>query len=74
LLGHGSATAKELDTRIEAWLKNELKITADFEVEDALAKLERFGLVTRDGERWAALPIDQALNVLERRWGAALGV
>ena len=74
LLGHGPATAKELDTRIEAWLKEELKITADFEVDDALAKLERFGLITRDGERWVALPIDQALTVLERRWGAALGV
>ncbi len=73
LLAHGPATAAELDTRIEGWLRETVQLTVDFEVDDALAKLTRFGLVTREGERWSALPIAPALTVLEQRWQAALG-
>lgn len=74
LLAHGPATMPELDARIEAWLKDQLGKPVDFEVDDAIAKLERFGLVTREAERFAAVPIDQAMSALGKRWSDVLGV
>jgi hypothetical protein len=74
LLAHGPATMKDLDARIEAWLKELLGKPADFEVEDAIAKLERFGLVLRDGERFTAVPIDQAMTAIGKRWNDVLGM
>lgn len=73
LLAHGSATMAELDVRIEAWLKDLLGRTVDFEVDDAVAKLERFGLVVREGERFTAVPIDQAMAAIGKRWNDVLG-
>jgi hypothetical protein len=73
LLAHGPATMTELDQRIEAWLKDLLGKVVDFEVDDAIAKLERFALVTREGERYAAVPIDQAMSAIGKRWSDVLG-
>jgi hypothetical protein len=73
LLAHGPATMVELDARIEAWLKDLLGRPVDFEIDDAVAKLERFGLVRRNGERFIAEPIDQALAAIGRRWSDVLG-
>ncbi len=39
-------TADELDGRIEAWLRDTFGVDLDFEVDDALAKLERLGLLS----------------------------
>ena len=44
-------TQPDLDRRIEAWLKERFDLDVDFEVDDALAKLERLGLLKRDGEQ-----------------------
>lgn len=68
----GTATAAELDARVESWFDQDLKVPVDFEVDDALAKLERLGLVTREGERWTAESLDDALETLEYRWSKAL--
>lgn len=64
----GATTQAELDTRIEAWLKQVLGLDMDFEVEDALAKLERLGLLTRSGERLSVPPLSEALVILDRAW------
>jgi hypothetical protein len=40
----------------------------DFEVDDGLSKLERFGLLVRHGDRLAAMPLASALRELDRRW------
>lgn len=69
----GPATAGELDARVEAWFKDDLRLPIDFEVDDALAKLERLGLVIREGDRWHVQPIDEALEILEYRWSKSLG-
>ena len=58
-----------LDAHIERWLQDTFRVDVDFEVDDALAKLERLTLLRRDGEKLAVLPIDQALAVLDRVWG-----
>lgn len=62
------ATAEELDATVEAWFKTRLGTTLDFEVEDGLAKLERFGLATCDGTRWTAVPPVDAAKALHERW------
>jgi len=54
-------TQAELDRRIEAWLKETFALDIDFEVDDALRKLDRLGVLRRDGERLAVLPPPEAL-------------
>jgi hypothetical protein len=61
-------TEKELDLRIEQWLKDTFAVDIDFEVDDALAKLERLGLLKHDGERLSVLPPEAALERLDYEW------
>ena len=66
-------TADELDRQIEAFLRTEAAREVDFEIGDALAKLERFRIVERGpGDKWKALEIDRALEALHRFWGGLL--
>ncbi len=60
-------TPFELDERIEAWFK-ELGQPIDFEVEDGLEKLERFGLLERRDGRLAVPPLAEATRRLDTRW------
>ena len=64
----GSLTQSDLDRRIEAWLKDTFDLAVDFEVDDALAKLERLGLLRRDGERISVPPPQDALARLDTVW------
>jgi Protein of unknown function (DUF3754) len=57
-----------LDLRIEEWLSTTFGVDIDFEVDDALGKLQRLGLLKREGEKLAVLPLDEALVVLDRIW------
>jgi len=61
-------TEKELDLRIEQWLKDTFAVDIDFEVDDALAKLERLGLLKHDGERLTVRPPHEALERLDYEW------
>jgi hypothetical protein len=58
----------ELDATIEQWLHTTFGIDVDFEVDDALGKLERLGLLRHDGERLTVLPLDEALARLDVVW------
>ena len=58
----------ELDRRIEYWLKQSFGAEIDFECDDALAKLDRLGLLQRDGNRLLVLPLDEALGRLDQLW------
>jgi len=57
----------ELDTRIETWLLESCQRDIDFEIDDALAKLRRLGLV-EDQDSLRPCPLDRALELLDRRW------
>ncbi|MCI0378039.1 MAG: DUF3754 domain-containing protein [Gemmataceae bacterium] len=61
-------TASSLDDYVELELEKLANIKVDFEIEDALAKLERLHLVTKHGDRYAAVPIDRALENLDYAW------
>jgi hypothetical protein len=58
----------DLDDYVEMELERLAHIKVDFEIDDAMAKLERLNLVTRNGERYAAVPIDKALENLDYAW------
>lgn len=62
------AVKAELDSRIETWLGQRFGVDVDFEVDDGLAKLERYGLLTREGERLAVVPLGEVLARLDRQW------
>jgi hypothetical protein len=57
-----------LDDYVEMDLERLAKIKVDFEIGDALAKLERLQMVTKNGDRYAAVPIDKALEALDYAW------
>ena len=75
--GLSGATSRQLDIAAEAWLDERCGLTIDFEVGDALAKLQRLGLAhstpTRSVSegvlpRWRALDIEAALAALDQAW------
>jgi len=59
---------KDLDDYIEMELERLAHIKVDFEIDDAMAKLERLNLVKKHGDRYAAVPIEQALERLDYAW------
>jgi len=61
-------TQPELDRLIETWLRTTFSIDIDFEVDDALMKLDRLGLLKRDGERLSVPPPQEALARLDYQW------
>jgi hypothetical protein len=63
-------SALQLDEKIEAWFKSKYHCQLDFEISDALAKLERMELVMLDGRNYQALPLTQAKQRLDQRWDA----
>jgi hypothetical protein len=58
----------EIDNAAEAYLADRFDLEVDFEINDALAKIERLGLVTREGETYRALPPAEALLKLDAAW------
>ena len=72
LLTDGPSTEAALDARVEAWLREKLGEQVDFEVDDALAKLERLGVATKSGETWTAVAPETAAEALRARWVAAV--
>lgn len=73
LHAHGPATERALDERIERWIHERTGRHCDFEVDDALAKLERLGVAARAGDTWTAVAPDAAVAGLRARWDAAAG-
>ena len=63
-----SPTTAEIKTRVEAWLAKSFGVKLDFEIDDALQTLERFGLLQRDAERLSVLPLDRAIPQLREVW------
>jgi hypothetical protein len=58
----------EIDNFAEAFLRERFGLQIDFEIQDALGKLERLGVVTREGDTFAALAPADALTRLDAAW------
>ena len=61
-------TAAELDDYIELDLEKRLELKVDFEITDALTKLERGGVIEKVGDRFRAVPIEAAQEKLDALW------
>lgn len=61
-------TAEELKARVEGFLAERWDASVDFEVMDALEKLAARGLVAAREGRYEALPLAEAVALLDRRW------
>lgn len=57
-----------LDAVIEKWFLDKWQCEINFEIDDALGKLKNFGLVSHEHEQWSALPLDAAMQRLDKRW------
>jgi hypothetical protein len=59
---------REVDKAAEDFLRRRFSLDVDFEIGDALAKLERLGIVVREGEALRALPLAAAFDKLDAAW------
>jgi hypothetical protein len=62
-------TAEELDDFVELDLEKKLNMKVDFEIEDALGKLERLQLLVKAGDGYRVRPIEEAIGMLEESRG-----
>jgi hypothetical protein len=61
-------TSAELDDAIEAYLEGSTGLKVDFDISVTLAKLERRHIVRKHGDRYSAVPIENALELLVGSW------
>jgi uncharacterized integral membrane protein len=61
-------TKTELDTVVETWLEKRHHCRIDFEVGDALNKLERWGLVSRKENAFQSKNLSEAKAQLDQLW------
>lgn len=61
-------SADELDQQIETWFAQEFMCHLDFDVQDALAKLQHIGLAQEQNGQWTVLPIEKALQRVDEIW------
>lgn len=58
----------ELDSKIENWLAAKWNCDVDFEIDDALEKLLKLGLVQDSNGKLTAISIEAGIQKLDRRW------
>nr|WP_039989324.1 TMEM143 family protein [Paraglaciecola arctica] len=63
-----SMTSEQLDNKIEQWFAVHFDFQIDFEIADALAKLQRFGIIKSADGKYTALPIKVAQSQLDAQW------
>ncbi len=60
--------AEQLDDYVELYLEGNANLKVDFEIGDALAKLERLKIVRKVGDAYHAQPLDKTLEMLDWTW------
>lgn len=69
LLNLGPLDDQTLDEVVEEWFRSRMNIELDFEVDDALFKLERLELASKSEDgTWAVVPLADALRRLDYLW------
>jgi hypothetical protein len=68
LINVAPMTRAELDKVIESWLKEKWQCSVDFEIDDALNKLQVLELVSESGGRLSAVSIQDGIKALDKRW------
>ena len=70
LVAESPLSISELDRRVEHWLSTHAACNVDFEIDDAVQKLHRLGLVEESGQQLSAQPLNEAIATLDARWDA----
>lgn len=65
---HGPMDAAQLDQACENWLKTNFLVGCDFDVQDALQKLDAEGLAHCENDQYAVISIDDAISRLDLYW------
>jgi glycosyltransferase involved in cell wall biosynthesis len=60
--------AEVLDQQIESWFVKEFNCELDFDVHDALSKLQHIGLAKEQNSTWTVLPMEKALKRVDEIW------
>ncbi|KAF7765471.1 hypothetical protein PUND_a1153 [Pseudoalteromonas undina] len=68
LKSENGLSAHALDEQIETWFKSKYQCELDFEISDALEKLERMHLVTCTNTLYNAVNLERAKAILDERW------
>ena len=68
LMSKEPLSAKELDEKIEEWFQSKFNKDIDFDVEDALKKLEKLKIGMQDNGKWTVIPIENALAKVDEIW------
>jgi hypothetical protein len=68
LIAKDALTKKQLDDRIENWLAEKFDSYIDFEIGDAVNKLQRLHLIQQDGEILRSVPLGEAKQQLDTIW------
>jgi hypothetical protein len=66
--GQKDCTSAELNALIEQYLDRAADVKVAFEIRDAIAKLEKLNILEKIGDRFRAMPLEQALETLIRIW------
>jgi hypothetical protein len=61
-------TKHQLDDRIEKWFEDKWNCSIDFEIDDAMKKLEQLELISRDGDTLRCKPLLEAKRRLDDIW------
>jgi hypothetical protein len=61
-------TSEQLDDYVEMELEGKANLKVDFEIDDALDKLEKLNIVKKTGDRYHAVSLEKALEMLDYRW------
>jgi hypothetical protein len=61
-------SAEELDYQIESWFLSELNANLDFDVKDALLKLQQIGLGVETNGKWEVISLKKALIQIDVLW------
>jgi hypothetical protein len=61
-------TQKALDQRIENWLADRWDCQIDFEIGDAIQKLQRLKLITAENDYLRSVPLNSAKQQLDTIW------
>lgn len=61
-------TKKEIDTAIELWVHKTWNCTINFDVDDAIFKLNHLEIIEKQTNGYTAKGISQAIKILDKRW------
>ena len=68
LTSEAPMTRAELDKTIENWLQEKWQCTVDFEIDDALNKLQALKLVIETDDKLSVVSIEDGIKTLDARW------